>query len=300
MSGGKQTAQPTSGYTIIEVMIFLAISGMMFVMAAVFISGKVAKTQFRDGMNQLASTLQTYINESASGRFPDTASFNCSAGANFLTFSPGNSAQGTHDDCVFLGYMLQFHPAVNAASPGISNSTTQFNAFTIAGSRAGTDNLNPSLPAQTLLNNTTPTAVTLTPNSSFFPVVENTAYSLPITKVWVNYSGTFKPADGFGFITQFAQSGSGSNVNGGTIVSLADYNASFGGTPTTGVTTKVAANAINSTLSSGTNYLQYAPAGQAVICVNDGAGRIASVSVGSQGSQLAATVHIGQIAGVTC
>lgn len=54
MKGGKSPL----GYTVVEVMIVLAVSGIMFLVAANFINGKQQKTSFANGVNEMASRIQ--------------------------------------------------------------------------------------------------------------------------------------------------------------------------------------------------------------------------------------------------
>lgn len=101
-----------NGYTIVEVLIFMAISGMMFIMAANFISGKQGKAEFRDSLFELNSKLQDTINDVSNGYYPtaDTQKFTCSApGAAHPTINAGGSvSQGQHKACVFMGKVLHF------------------------------------------------------------------------------------------------------------------------------------------------------------------------------------------------
>ena len=81
MLGGKNK-QPL-GYTIIEVMIVLAVSGLMFIIAATFINGKQQRATFTAGVNEMASELQNVIEQVNDGSYADVP-LNCvSAGAGF-------------------------------------------------------------------------------------------------------------------------------------------------------------------------------------------------------------------------
>lgn len=64
MNGGYQSR----GYTIVEVLIFMAVSGLMFVMAVVFVSGKQANAEFRQGLYVVNSDIRSVINDVANGR----------------------------------------------------------------------------------------------------------------------------------------------------------------------------------------------------------------------------------------
>lgn len=101
----KGVKQPL-GYTIIEVMIVLAISGLMFLIAANFISGKEESTSFTEGTNEFVTDMQSVINQVTDGQYSDI-SFQCVSSGGTLSFPSGGS-QGTNPACVFLGKFLYF------------------------------------------------------------------------------------------------------------------------------------------------------------------------------------------------
>lgn len=111
MNGGSRPL----GYTIIEVMIVLAISGVMFLIAANFISGKQAKTSFTEGSNEFVSQVQSVVAEVVDGQYPDDASLGCSAGGSNLTFN-SNGTQGNNAPCVFIGKFMHFSVGGNASA----------------------------------------------------------------------------------------------------------------------------------------------------------------------------------------
>lgn len=117
------------GYTVVEVMIFLAVSGLMFVLAATFISDKQAKAEFKQGMNSLNSDITRVINDVGNGYFPDRGGFSCIApAAGSLTFPPaGDNAQGTNIGCVFMGKIIEF------GTSGSAGSYTGYRVYTVAG-----------------------------------------------------------------------------------------------------------------------------------------------------------------------
>lgn len=127
MKGGKRPL----GYTIIEVMIVLAVSGVMFVIAASFISGKEESTAFTEGTNEFASQLQTIIAQVVDGQYSDI-SFSCavnpiSDGLSFNKTAPQpNSTQGTNSACDFLGKFMHFSEA---------NDPTAYEVFSLANAR---------------------------------------------------------------------------------------------------------------------------------------------------------------------
>src|SRR5947209_7153977 len=100
MKGGK-TKTPR-GYTIVEVMIFLAVSGFMFIIAAQFVSGKQAHAEFRQGMNDVKAQVQQTINDVANGYFPSNSDFSCNTESGRPQPDTGSTGQGQNKGCVFM------------------------------------------------------------------------------------------------------------------------------------------------------------------------------------------------------
>lgn len=113
------------GFTIVEVLIVLVVTGALFVSAAIAISGRTNQTEFQQSVNGIVSQIRQIINETASGYYPNTGNFSCKNNNNSLQIVPGASAQGTNTGCIFLGKVVQF--GVSATTP------QQFAVFPIAG-----------------------------------------------------------------------------------------------------------------------------------------------------------------------
>lgn len=101
----QRHVRQSSGFTIVETMIVLAVTGVLFVSVMAVMSGKQSKTQFNQAMNSLKTQVEQVIGEVQSGYFPDTGGFSCIGG----NLTGGSSAQGTNVDCVFLGKVIQFN-----------------------------------------------------------------------------------------------------------------------------------------------------------------------------------------------
>jgi prepilin-type N-terminal cleavage/methylation domain-containing protein len=114
MKGGKAPL----GYTIVEVMIVLAVSGVMFLIAATFISGKQARTTFSAGTNEMASQLQDVLEQVSDGKYSDIPlGCNVPPGAGSkVHFTGVGTGQGTNSDCVFVGKLVHFYN-LNTTSP---------------------------------------------------------------------------------------------------------------------------------------------------------------------------------------
>jgi type II secretory pathway pseudopilin PulG len=109
MQGG-QNRQPL-GYTIVEVLIVLAVSSFMFVIAANFINGKQARTAFTQGSNDVASNLQSVLDQVTDGHFSDVPITCTNTGSTLTIINNPSPSQGTNQDCVFLGKLLHFYAA---------------------------------------------------------------------------------------------------------------------------------------------------------------------------------------------
>jgi prepilin-type N-terminal cleavage/methylation domain-containing protein len=128
MKGGKNKSP--LGYTIIEVMIVLAISGVMFLIAADFVNGKEQRTAFTDGVNTLASNIQDVIEQIGDGNYSNIPITCLVKNGSLAISNPALTAptpQGTNSDCVFLGKVF-FWP-----TPA-QNPDDQYYLYTMAGS----------------------------------------------------------------------------------------------------------------------------------------------------------------------
>lgn len=103
--GGSIAAD--AGFTIAEVLIVLAVTGLLFVSAAILISGRQNKTMFMSAVNDFRQQLQQVINQTQSGYYSGH-DFGCrgmSSGTPAISLTPNND--GT---CIFLGSNVQFNP----------------------------------------------------------------------------------------------------------------------------------------------------------------------------------------------
>src|SRR5438309_1952216 len=127
MIGGKKHG----GFTMVEVMVFLAVSGVLFLIAVVAINGKQQQADFASGLHDFNSKIQSAINNVATGFFPEDTSYKCSyQGGNPghpLDIRDGHSGpgQGAHEDCIFLGKVINFD----------KSTPTKFSILTIAADR---------------------------------------------------------------------------------------------------------------------------------------------------------------------
>lgn len=106
--GDAAPASRTAGFSIVEVMIVLAVTGALFVSAAIAISGRTNKTQFQQSINQITDQIRATINEVSVGYYANLGNLDCTSDGSTLTLTAGNTEQGTNSGCVFLGKAMQF------------------------------------------------------------------------------------------------------------------------------------------------------------------------------------------------
>ncbi len=101
-----------SGYTIVETMIFLAVSGALFASVMVLIGGQQQKTQFAAAVRDLDNKLQSVMGNVASGYYSNAVNPVCqlngshTAIVNLRNDPVGTTEPGTHGDCTFIGQAL--------------------------------------------------------------------------------------------------------------------------------------------------------------------------------------------------
>jgi len=90
------------GYTIIEVLVVLAVTGALFVSAAILFNGKQGRTEFSQSMRDFESKLQTVANEVSTGFY--VTGFTCKAnGSGQVKVTSPVASEGANEGCIFLG-----------------------------------------------------------------------------------------------------------------------------------------------------------------------------------------------------
>ncbi len=131
MKAGNISRAGSSGFTIVEIMIFLAVSGLLFTMALLQMQGNQEKTEFSIGLGTITTELQSDISDVATGNYkiPDP-SMNCtespSGGRAYLKPS-GGPGLGANPVCIIIGEAITFIP------PTSSNNNYQYSVLPIIG-----------------------------------------------------------------------------------------------------------------------------------------------------------------------
>jgi len=120
---GRSAKRFSQGFTIVETMVVLVVTGALFVVIATTLTGRQNAAEFTRAIQSVQSQIQQIINQVPDGFFPDQQ-VSCLGGGGTLVFSAGGN-QGTNAQCVFLGKAIQF--AVQNTDP------QQYQIYTIAG-----------------------------------------------------------------------------------------------------------------------------------------------------------------------
>jgi prepilin-type N-terminal cleavage/methylation domain-containing protein len=114
------------GYTIIEVLIVLAVGVIIFFAAIALFAGKQGKTEFSQAMRDVESQMQSVVNDVGVSVFPNSGDFDCTLSGGKPTLSTTTADTGTNQDCIFLGKAVV---ADSEADPD------QLVVYTVLGSR---------------------------------------------------------------------------------------------------------------------------------------------------------------------
>lgn len=267
------------GYTLLEVMIVLAISGGLLVSTMFLISGQQQRTQFSQAIKEIESQIQDVINDVATGYYANTGDFACDATTEGprLTGS-ATDTQGENKDCVFLGRVMHF---------GVRDSENeQYNILNVIGLREHFSN-GQYQQSQTL-GDARPVA--MAPGSqddpASFPDTTDSRqlrFGLRILSMRVNG----QPIGAVGFLGSLAPYGStaGNLVSGAQTVELvAIPGTNLDMSPTDMV------DAIN---SIGTVAVTKNPASGVVLCFQSGGtNEYGKITIGSNGRQLTTSLVI--------
>jgi len=111
-----------SGFTIIEVLLFLAVSGLLFVIAVSSLNGTIRSSRLTDATNGLENFISQQYSDVRSGvSFRTDGEVSCRVGG-----GPADAQlPGASDDCVVVGRVLDF-----VSTDGSSNPNT-INVYTI-------------------------------------------------------------------------------------------------------------------------------------------------------------------------
>lgn len=98
------------GFTIVETLIVLAVSGALFFSAILLFAGQQRKVEFNQAGQDVLSVVNQTMSEIGSGYYPNAGNVRCVATGTNITVTPNNNGteQGSNTGCIFLGKAIQF------------------------------------------------------------------------------------------------------------------------------------------------------------------------------------------------
>ncbi|CAM6000316.1 unnamed protein product [Sphagnum balticum] len=264
MNGGSSPR----GYTIVEVMVFLAISSLMFLIAASFISGKQASAEFKQGINEINSQIQETINDVANGDTASNSNFTCISSESGLSFNTTANSDGSNLGCVTLGKVIQFDVANSDATTNLDN----YNIYTVVGRQfEATNTTNDIANLATTLSDADPEALAPgTTGAPDFTKYDTLDWGLQVTKMTDNG----EDINGVGFFSDFGGLNNGGQQSGSQTVQVLPFGSG---------TTETALTMVTNEIDSASSY----PSSGAVptnpdilICFDGPSGEYGSLSIG--------------------
>jgi type II secretory pathway pseudopilin PulG len=99
----------SAGFTIVETMVVLAVTGVLFATIALTLSSRQQSNEFTQAIQDVRSQVQQTIANVQSGYYTSKGSYNCTDSGSSLLISGGSNQLGTNKACVFLGDVIQFN-----------------------------------------------------------------------------------------------------------------------------------------------------------------------------------------------
>lgn len=111
--------QQKAGFTVVETMIVLAVSSVLFLSVAALISGQLERFRTRDAVFNLESSVRDVLNDVTTGYYPET-------GTN-PTCNSKTANRGENDKCIIAGKKIQFTATGIEITPiAVASSQTAF------------------------------------------------------------------------------------------------------------------------------------------------------------------------------
>lgn len=101
-----------AGFSILEVLIFIAVSSLMFISAIAVIGGRQRQVQFAQGTREFDAKLRDIINDVTTGYYPSNETVSCEVGVDGeVNIQSGTDQKiGENSVCIYVGKVIQFQP----------------------------------------------------------------------------------------------------------------------------------------------------------------------------------------------
>ncbi len=277
----------TQAFTIIEILIVLAVTSAILVSALLLIGHQQQDTEFNQAIHDIQSQIDNIINNVASGYYASNENFECTAPGGLIkidTVSP--HSRGSNTDCIFVGRAIQF---------GLHGQHSHFNVYNLIGLQK-----NSSGQLATNLDELQPVALTYEPSqpastyiaSSSVDTTERDTLLYGLTADTMSYVALNPPPPG------------GNTGVVAFISSLGSYNGPDlnSGSQTVGLYV-ADGTAIDNDEATAVNQIDYnqlptphsnlIQASHVDICFTGGTDKKAVITIGSNNRQLSTTLSVG-------
>lgn len=266
------------GFTIVETLIVLAVSMLIFISAVALVNGKQRNTEFNQSIRQIQGKIEQTINDVGSGYYVNDGSTTCAIGAGRPQLGgAGTDAQGSNKDCLFMGKVMQF---------GIQGSdNTRYNIYTLVGLKgSSTSNVfNLQTSKARVIAKATGEESSSIPNAFEQPSLQ---YGLSVASVY--YTDPSRPVGSIGFVSNLSNIGASDGSQRSDIVAF--RSTAIGSTAAAG------AKQINDSMDAGTAVVN--PPGGVFICLaSGGTNKSGLISIGADGGS---SVELRIFNGRTC
>jgi type II secretory pathway pseudopilin PulG len=135
------------GFTIVETMIVLAVTGVMFISAVLLVAGQQRKVEFTQAVQEVRSAIEQTITETSAGFYPNAGNVKCTVSGGEVSLSSATGTQqGSNTGCIFMGKAMEFGVA--------GTDPQQYVKHSIAGLQDNTGTLASAKPAAVDLTGT--------------------------------------------------------------------------------------------------------------------------------------------------
>ena len=264
------------GYTILETMIVIGVSAVMFITAVAAFSGSQQDVQFSQSIRDLESKIQDVINDVSVGFFNNDGSIACSeasaAGDRLdLVYDASLSAQqGSNNECIFVGKAIQFAPN------GDPNSIQIYTIFCRRNAASGG--------VTQSLNDAEPEVIADVSNPDLNRYIEqyDLEWGTEISHVGINDGGSVENYGAVAFVTAFARSIGNVDISNSSVRNGAVKGTTLTDTQTQFITTINNLNEDTTSLAAGSIDLRGNE--EINVCLRSPSGDRASIVIGGSGS----------------
>lgn len=136
--GEGQATSRSGGYTIVEALIFLAVSALLFTSTMLFLAGRQNRAQFTNAVRDFETQILDIANDTSTGFFQSSPNVVCDPSGNPIETGTPRDA-GTDQRCIFLGRVIKLSNDGNRE---------QFVLYSVVGNRLNGSNADVSTLAE--------------------------------------------------------------------------------------------------------------------------------------------------------